>query len=99
MTRRLMPYGVLLLLGVGWGATQPLTKFAVDAGYHPLGMILWQLVVAVLVLGALTRARRRSLWPGRQGLAICAIVALCGTVLPNSASYLALGHLPAGVMA
>ena len=98
MTRRLMPYGVLLL-GGGSGATQPLTIFAVDAGYHPLGMILWQLLVAVLVLGALTLARGRSLWPGRQGLPICAIVALCGTVFPNSASYLALGHLPAGVMA
>ena len=53
--------GVLVLLGVGWGLTQPLGKIATMGGAQPFGLIFWQLVICVLVLGALSLPRGKGL--------------------------------------
>ncbi len=39
ITDRLRLTGFLLLLGCGWGLTQPLIKITVTAGYQPLGLV------------------------------------------------------------
>lgn len=91
---------LLVCLGAGWGAAVPLTKVAVSTGYGPLGLIFWSLAIAVLVLGAIQLMRRRPLAPVRPAaLAVAALVALTGTVLPSTTSYLSARHLPGGVMA
>ena len=41
------------LLGLSWAITVPLTKVAVSSGHHPIGLIFWQLVVSVVVVGLL----------------------------------------------
>ncbi|WP_199178595.1 DMT family transporter [Acidimangrovimonas sediminis] len=97
MTRPFAPYALLVLLGAGWGMTQPLSKIAVSTGYHPLGLLFWQLVVASLVLGALVAVTGRRLPRGRRQWAMCLLIALIGSVLPNTFSYLSIRHLPAGV--
>jgi drug/metabolite transporter (DMT)-like permease len=89
---------LLVLLGAGWGATQPLTKTAVSTGHGPLGLIFWQLVIGAVLLGAVQALRRRPLPLHRGALRVYLVIALIGTLLPNSASYLAARHLPAGVM-
>lgn len=89
----------LVLMGAGWGLTLPLTKIAVSEGYRPFGIIVWQLLIGVLVLGAINLARGRRLPLGRGQMALYAVIALIGTVLPNSASYQAAVHLPAGILA
>ncbi|NRP12736.1 hypothetical protein XMM379_001112 [Aliiroseovarius sp. xm-m-379] len=109
-----MPFrliGVLVLLGAGWGLVGVLSKPIVQAGHGIYGIILWQMVVGAVILSLLTvlRGRRvpmfdRSFGPSfglsaRRHLPLYAFVALCGTILPNAASYLALDHLPAGIMA
>lgn len=98
MPQRLMLVGVLVLMGAAWGVTQPLTKIAVTAGHPPLGLVFWQLCIAAGVMGALTLFRGRRLPLGRRHLLLYAIIALVGTILPNSASYRAALHLPSGVM-
>ena len=52
---------ILALIGIGWGSTQPLGKIAASTGHPPFGLIFWQLVVCILVLGALTLARGKRL--------------------------------------
>jgi drug/metabolite transporter (DMT)-like permease len=89
---------VLLLSGMGWGSTQVLAKFAVETGYRPFGLIFWQLVIGALILGAVLVLRRKPVPLNRATLTFAAVIALIGTILPNTAFYLAIPHLPAGIM-
>ncbi|MBU3737657.1 MAG: EamA/RhaT family transporter, partial [Rhodoferax sp.] len=88
----------LIAIGVGWGSTQALGKIAVSTGHRHFGLIFWQSVVCVLVLGALNALRRRSFAIDRAGLRFALVVALVGTLVPNSTFYIAVAHLPGGVM-
>lgn len=88
--------GILLILGTGWGLTQPLSKIAVSEGYRHFGLIVWQLVIAAVLLGAITLVRGRGLPTTPQALRVYTIIALIGTVLPNAMSYEVARHLPAG---
>ncbi|WP_317055193.1 MULTISPECIES: DMT family transporter [Roseovarius] len=91
-------YAVLFAMGAGWGLTIPLTKIAVSTGHQPFGLIFWQLVVVVLMLGSVTLVRGRKLQMKRQYLRLFVMVALCGAVLPDIFFYLAAAQLPGGVM-
>lgn len=95
---RLGPVAVLVLLGTGWGITQPLAKIAVSGGYREFGLVFWQLALGSLVLLALLRLRgtRLRVTPARFGVWL--LIALIGTIIPNTASYRAVAHLPSGVM-
>jgi drug/metabolite transporter (DMT)-like permease len=88
----------LLLMGAGWGVTAPLSKLAVSTGHQPLGLVFWQMFVAALLLGAIVWARGGRLRLGRRQVVLYVAIALLGTIFPNSASYRAAAHLPAGVM-
>ena len=100
MTRRHIAFFtfMLALLGAGWGLTQPLTKIAVSTGYGHFGLIFWQLVLGVLVLGPLCAFRRKSLPFTLRHLRLYLVIAIVGTLLANSASYMAAVHLPSGVL-
>lgn len=90
--------GVLVLLGVGWGLTQPLGKIATTGGAQPFGLIFWQLVICVLVLGALSLPRGKGLVFNRASLQFYGIVAVLGTLVPNATFYLSVARLPSGIM-
>ena len=90
---------VLVLMGAGWGVTMPLTKIAVSEGYRQSGLIFWQLVIGSILLGAILLVLRRPLPLGRVPVAFYTMIALVGTVIPNSASYQAAIYLPAGIIA
>lgn len=98
MTRRGF-WPVLILLGAGWGMTQPLGKIATSTGHQPFGLIFWQLVVCVAVLGALTLIRGRGLPLNARAVEFYVVVAVLGTIVPNYTFYLSVGRLPAGIMA
>lgn len=98
MNDRAALVGPLLLLGAGWGATQPLAKIAVSTGHWPLGLIFWQLAIGVVLLGTITLLRRRGLPLRPAALRVYLVIAVVGTLIPNSASYVAARHLPAGVL-
>ncbi len=91
--------GLLALLGAGWGLSGVLAKPIVEAGHGTFGIILWQMVIGTIVLGGMTVLRGKTLPFGRQHVAVYVFIALGGTILPNAASYTALVHLPAGIMA
>jgi len=89
--------GVLVVMGSGWGLTQPLSKIAVSTGYQHFGLIFWQLVIGVAFLAIVARIGGKGLPFTRPAFRLYVIIALLGTVIPNSASYQAIIHLPAGV--
>lgn len=87
----------LVAMGAGWGLTQPLTKIAVSTGHQHFGLIFWQLVIGAAIAGTLTVLRGRGLPLGRSNLIVYVVIAILGTVVPNSASFQAIAHLPVGV--
>ena len=100
MTRKptVLYLGILTLLGAGWGLTLPLTKIAVSTGYQPFGLIFWQMLIGTVVMSLCATCLGKRLPNERKQWAVCLFIALIGSVLPNSASYVAAVHLPAGVM-
>ncbi|MFT4620366.1 MAG: drug/metabolite transporter (DMT)-like permease [Sulfitobacter sp.] len=89
---------LLVVLGAGWGITQPLAKIAVSTGYRAPGLVFWQFGVGVIVLGAIVLAQGKRLPLGRAQLGLYVLIAFIGTLLPNSASYEAIRHLPSGLI-
>lgn len=98
MKARLLPLAVLVFLGLGWGSTQSLGKIATEGGHGFLALVFWQSVYAVFFLLPLVLVRGRPLLLDRRGLGFATLIALIGTVIPNSTFYLAVAHLPAGIM-
>ena len=95
----LIAWTSMLAIGLFWGGTIPLSKVAVSSGHQPFGLIFWQLVISVLVLGVVLVHRRWRPRLNGELLIYFLIIAVCGTLLPNGTSYLAQQHVPAGVMA
>lgn len=98
MSLNLGPMFALLIMGAGWGITTPLSKIAVSTGHQPLGLVFWQMVIGAVLLGAIVFVRGGRLALGRRQITLYLAIALLGTILPNTASYRAAAHLPAGVM-
>ena len=90
--------GLLVVLGVGWGSTQPLGKIAASTGIGPFALTFWQLVICVAMLGGVTLIRRRGLKFTREALRFYLVVALLGTVISGYTFYVSVTHLPAGIM-
>ena len=89
---------ILLAVGIGWGATQPLGKMAAATGHLPFGLIFWQLLVCTLVLGVLTLIRGKTLPMHAGALRFYVVIALLGTLVPGVTFYTSVARLPAGIM-
>ena len=89
---------ILVVLGAGWGVTIPLTKIAVSTGYGHFGLIFWQLVIGTALMGGLSLIRGTGVPLNASTLRVCVVIALVGTLIPNSASYQAAVHVPAGIL-
>ena len=98
MTPRLGLVGLLVLLGVGWGASQPLGKMAVAGGYHGFGVIFWQVTICTVLLGGVTLARGIGLPRRPEALRFYLVIAVIGTIIPNATFYISVARLPAGIM-
>lgn len=90
--------GVLVWLGVGWGSTHPLGKIATETGHGAFGLIFWQQVVMVAVLGLVAVVRRKGLPLTRAALRFYLVVAVMGTLIPNATFYISVEKLPSGIM-
>lgn len=90
---------VLLACAMGWGISIPMGKIAVSEDYRHIGIIFWQFVLGAVVLGAINRVMGRGLPTDPRALRFYLIIALIGTLLPNTASYTAAIHLPGGILA
>lgn len=98
MNRRALFVAVLIACGLAWGSTQTLGKLAVSTGHQHFGLIFWQFVIGAALLYGLM-ALRGTLPPvNRATLRFAVIIAIIGTIIPNSTFYLAVAELPAGIM-
>lgn len=91
-------FAALLVVGVAWGVTMPLSKIVVDAGYRHFGIIFWQQVVCSAVLLGWLALRKVPLPMGRSAQLRYLFIALFGTILPNAGSYISQEGLPAGLV-
>ncbi|QUJ77043.1 DMT family transporter [Sulfitobacter albidus] len=100
MSRRDIAFfsAVLLAMGAGWGLSTPLSKIAVSTGYGPFGLIFWQLMLGIVLMGGACVLRGTPLPLGRAAIRAYVAIALIGTVFPNTLSYSAAVHLPSGIM-
>lgn len=98
ISERMRLTGFLLLLGCGWGLTQPLIKITVTAGYQPFGVVFWQMLIGATLLGAL-RWRQMGRMPFNvKTLGVWLMIATIGTLIPGYTSFSAAFHLPSGIM-
>ena len=97
--RKIIAWVAMLIIGIFWGGTIPLTKIAVSTGYQPLGLIVWQLIIGIIILGSFLLAKGWRLKLTREKLVFYGLLSIFGTLLPNGFSYVASAQLPAGVMA
>ncbi|WP_262386565.1 hypothetical protein ROLI_009370 [Roseobacter fucihabitans] len=99
LTRRdaMICSAVLIVMGAGWGMTQPLGKIAVSSGYKHFGLIFWQLFIGAALMALICALRGTRLPRERKQRAICLMVAIIGTIIPNTTSYQSIVHLPAGI--
>lgn len=95
----LLNLAAVFVFGVCWGSAIPLLKFAIGAGHHPMGMMVWQLSVGVLVLGAALLIRRKPLHIKVFNFRYLLFISLIGTLVPNTFSLFATQQLPAGILA
>ena len=89
---------LLVAMGLGWGITQPLGKIAVSTGHRQFGLIFWQLVVGILLLGAILIVQRKTVPVTKDTVVFAVIIAFIGTIIPNSTFYYSVAHLPSGIM-
>jgi drug/metabolite transporter (DMT)-like permease len=80
-----LPWLALIVFGAGWGLMQPMNKIAVDGGFEPFGIMVWQGAVTLSLAGAL--ARCKGLPKGRAQWLFSAQIALLGTLIPHFASF------------
>lgn len=85
-------------MGAGWGLTQPLGKIATNEGYRHAGLIFWQTATATVILAALQLIRRKPLRLDRPALIVYLWIAFIGTLIPNTATFEAIRHLPSGII-
>ncbi|MEP4197584.1 MAG: DMT family transporter [Aliishimia sp.] len=90
--------GALIIFGAGWGFTQPMTKLAVSEGYQQFGLIFWQMAIGVVIMTPIALLCRTSLPLGWSQLRTYVVIALIGSLLPNTVTYQAAVHLPSGVL-
>jgi drug/metabolite transporter (DMT)-like permease len=85
-------------MGLAWGLTIPMTKIAVSTGHEHFGLIFWQMILVAGVAAVVSLFQRPKQKPARRHLPLLLVVALAGSVIPNSFFYIAAPHLPGGVM-
>lgn len=89
---------LLMLMGASWGLTIPLSRIAVTAGAHPLGLTFWQGAIGGGFLLIVCLLRRRPPRLGRQHLVFYTVCGILGSVLPGSLLFWVAVYLPAGVI-
>lgn len=93
----LVTWGALVVIGLGWGGTQLLSKIAVGSGHGAFTLSFWQSVIGVVLFTAAQLATGRALPLSRGHLLFYAICGVLGTALPHTLSYISIRHLSVGV--
>ena len=96
---RWLSIAILVGIGAAWGTTLPLTKVAVSTGYQHFGLLFWQMLFIAVFMAGFQFLRGRLVNYEKKHLPIILIVALFGTLLPGTVTYVSYTYLPAGLVA
>ena len=91
--------GILVLLGATWGLTLPLAKIAVGPGGHAFGLVVWEMVIALILLAFLIVVRGKKIDFSRRHFRLFLFIAVFGNLIPTSMWFFTAAHLPAGILA
>ena len=94
---RLIPYILITVAGLIWGATFSLALIATGEGAHPLAISSWQVVVTGVFFLAFCRLAGVPVFRLRN-IPYYAVLAVIGITAPNLAYYFAAPHLSAGIL-
>lgn len=97
--RKSLPWMILLIAGIPWGATFTLTLIAVERGDHPLGIALWQTIIGAVALIIYNAFRGTWFFPvSPKHLLFYLVCGILGTALPLTIFLYAAEHVQAGVL-
>ena len=94
---RLLPFGVLVLLGVMWGGVPSIAKYITQQGVPPLSYSFWIVSIASSVLIVFNFLRGAKLPP--RHIWFYFVCGVTGTALPTTSMYFSLQWIPASLMA
>lgn len=97
-THRLLPIGLLVLLGCVWSLGPSATKFAAINGVPPIGMVFWQTFIAGTLLWLICLIWRIPVRLERKYLGYYGVMGFVGVALPNTNMVFVMRDLPAGLM-
>ena len=92
------PFSLLVLYGVIAGASFSIIKIAIGAGVPPLGLVAWQFIGAAAVMLTVGFLRRELPAFSPRNFGFYTVSGLPCLALPMTCMFLALEHLPAGVV-
>lgn len=95
---RLALHALLLGSGALLAGVYALAKLAGEAGASPLGLLAWQMLFAAGLVGIVAAARGEPPALTRENLRYAAIAGFLGMSAPYLLTFLALRHLPAGIV-
>jgi drug/metabolite transporter (DMT)-like permease len=98
-TAHVLPYGLVLFMGLAWGLSVSLSKIAGATGAHPIGLAQWQVTVAALVTMAVCLVTRALPYPRADLIRFGLVCGAVGIAFPAIALFEAAKHLPAGIVA
>ena len=93
-----LPFAILIVCGIVWGATIPMMKVAVSTGHQPMGLIFWQVFILAIALGPVVLWRREPVPTTPRHIGYYALIGGIGTLIPSSISFFVATKLPAGIM-
>ncbi|MDA9008871.1 DMT family transporter [Alphaproteobacteria bacterium] len=99
MFQRYANWILFFAVGIFWGATIPLIKIVVIKETHPLTLVFWGTVIGLIFIFGWMIWQRIRLPLSAAFIRLYIIVAILGTLIPNSFSYWAAPHLTASEMA
>ena len=95
---KLVPWLILLFMGVAWGLSFSLAKIAMEVGGSAYGIVFWQSIISAAIIYVVSLYREPFRFEIKNALFFI-VIALLGAVIPGILFYLAAPHLPAGILA
>ena len=95
--RQLLPYFLILIAGLIWGATFSLILIAARGGVHPLTLTAWQVVLTALLYLLLCLVCRIPFFQIRN-LRHYLVLTVVGITVPTGLYYYAAPNLSAGIL-
>jgi drug/metabolite transporter (DMT)-like permease len=96
---RLSPWIFIFFIGLIGGLSYSFAKIAVDGGFSPLGITLFEAIFSAALLYVLCIFRGKPLKVIITNIKLIAVLAVIGIAISGPVFYIAAGHLQAGILA